>query len=216
MSFANHPVPFASQPAASHAHGGRWSCKWRLCVCADAAPAEREPIDTDSGGNNRRALSLSSSAPTWISYKHGRSRRLFEMVMFPSLSLGCVSGCVHTLVKPATGLDRPAGEEYIRPVLSSWCSVHVAIVNSLMWIHVFSTGSRWYGREAFMNSAENGIGLWFGHWISTRSFFSNIHSAPRVSGLEMSMAFLPRNVLFVAVALWGTAHGLIGQTELEN
>ncbi|XP_039891124.1 zinc finger protein 800b isoform X2 [Simochromis diagramma] len=89
MSFANHPVPFASQPAASHAHGGRWSCKWRLCVCADAAPAEREPIDTDSGGNNRRALSLSSSAPTWISYKHGRSRRLFEMVMFPSLSLGC-------------------------------------------------------------------------------------------------------------------------------
>lgn len=61
MSFANNPVPFASQPAASHAHGGRWSCKWRLCVCvccADAAPAEREPIDTDSGGNNRRALPL--------------------------------------------------------------------------------------------------------------------------------------------------------------
>ncbi len=67
MSFANHPVPFASQPAASHAHGGRWSCKWRLCVCADAAPAEREPIDTDPGGNNRRALPLSSSAPTWDS-----------------------------------------------------------------------------------------------------------------------------------------------------
>lgn len=65
VSFANHPVPFASQPAASHAHGGRWSCKWRLCVCADAAPAEREPIDTDPGGYNRRALPLSSSAPTW-------------------------------------------------------------------------------------------------------------------------------------------------------
>lgn len=32
VSFANHPVPFASQPAASYAHGGRWSCKWRLCV----------------------------------------------------------------------------------------------------------------------------------------------------------------------------------------
>lgn len=38
-----------------------------VCVCADAAPAEREPIDTDSGGNNRRALTLSSSAPTWDS-----------------------------------------------------------------------------------------------------------------------------------------------------
>lgn len=36
-------------------------------MCADAAPAEREPIDTDSGGNNRRAPPLSSSAPTWDS-----------------------------------------------------------------------------------------------------------------------------------------------------
>lgn len=36
-----------------------------VCMCADAAPAEREPIDTDPGGSNRRALPLSSSAPTW-------------------------------------------------------------------------------------------------------------------------------------------------------
>ncbi|CAJ1054944.1 zinc finger protein 800b isoform X2 [Xyrichtys novacula] len=35
-----------------------------VCVCADAAPAEKEPIDIDPGGNNRRALPLSSSAPT--------------------------------------------------------------------------------------------------------------------------------------------------------
>lgn len=35
-----------------------------VCMCADAAPAEKEPIDTDPGGNNRRALPLYSSAPT--------------------------------------------------------------------------------------------------------------------------------------------------------
>ncbi|XP_047430542.1 zinc finger protein 800b isoform X2 [Mugil cephalus] len=38
-----------------------------VCECADAAPAEREPIDTDPGGNNLCALPLSSSAPTWRS-----------------------------------------------------------------------------------------------------------------------------------------------------
>ena len=67
-----------------------------------------------------------------IPYQRGRSRSLFGIVMFPSRSPGCVSGCVHTLVKPAQGLDRPVGEECIRPVRPSWCSVHVAIVESLM------------------------------------------------------------------------------------
>lgn len=45
--------------------------------------------------------------------------------------------------------------------------------------------------------------------------FYDIHSAPRVSGMEMSRAFLSRNVLFVAVALLGTAHGFIHQSS-EN
>ncbi len=45
--------------------------------------------------------------------------------------------------------------------------------------------------------------------------FCYIHSAPRVSGMEMSRAFLSRNVLFVAVALLGTARGFIHQSS-EN
>lgn len=74
-------------------------------VCADAAPAERQPIDTDPGGSDRRAFPLSSSAPTrlGILYKHGRSCILVGMFRFALHCLGCVSGCVHTLVKPSSG-----------------------------------------------------------------------------------------------------------------
>lgn len=36
-------------------------------------------------------------------YQHGRSCILFRMARFPSHCLGCVSGCVHTLVKPSSG-----------------------------------------------------------------------------------------------------------------
>lgn len=105
-------------------------------VCADAAPAEREPIDTDSGGNNRRALPLSSSAQTSDSVSTRKIAPFFRMVPFPSHCLGCVSGCVHTRMKPALGIDRPAREQDVRPVLASWCSVHVPIVESLVWISV--------------------------------------------------------------------------------
>lgn len=45
--------------------------------------------------------------------------------------------------------------------------------------------------------------------------FCYIHDAPRVSGLEMSRAFISRNVLFAGVALLDTAHGFIHQSS-EN
>lgn len=56
-----------------------------------------------------------------------------------------------------------------------------------------------------MNAAENRPGLEIGRPRGLRG----IRGAPCVSGMEMSWAFLSRNLLFVAVAPLDTAQGFI-------
>lgn len=70
-----------------------------VCVCADAAPAEREPIATDPGGNNRRALSLSSSAPTW-DFGFNAEDRSVHSPWFRFLALPGMRKWMRTLVEP--------------------------------------------------------------------------------------------------------------------
>lgn len=84
-----------------------------VCMCADAAPAEKEPIDTDPGGNNRRALPLFySSAPTvdgvWTRKIAQHIRDGWVSFALPGMRKWMRA---HRVVQPALDLGRPAGEE---------------------------------------------------------------------------------------------------------
>jgi len=70
-----------------------------------------------------------------IVYQHGRSLRLFGMVMFLSPCPGCVSGCVHTLVYADSKASRrgvyPSGASLMVLGACGYCGV------TRVWVHVF-------------------------------------------------------------------------------
>lgn len=110
MSFANHPVPSASQPARpltptggdGVANGDR----------ADAAPAERW-TDRRGRGRGRRAPRLGG-----VPYQRGRWRARFWVIRLPRRCPRRVSGCVQTLVGARSGQASRGGKE-VHPLLGA-------------------------------------------------------------------------------------------------
>lgn len=110
----------------------------RVCVCvscADAAPAKRGPVRQGTRAATT-AVRLRSPAVHQLGISVS-TRKIGRFILDAYLS-SALPGMrkwmrTHThRLDLLQGLERPAGEECIRPILPSWCSVHVAIVDSLM------------------------------------------------------------------------------------
>ncbi|MEQ2173705.1 hypothetical protein GOODEAATRI_000097, partial [Goodea atripinnis] len=96
-----------TQPAASHAHGGRWSCKWRLYVCANAAPAEKG-TNRHGPGRQRSPSAATLGQCTDLAFRLNAEDRAV-LLWFVVLSIALVAmrkWILHTRFK-----RRPVGEE---------------------------------------------------------------------------------------------------------